>query len=250
VTEYIPPRAMFICAHPDDLEFGVAGTAAKWAKQGSHITYVLLTDGNAGSHDLEMTQEALAAVRRDEQRKAAELTGVQECIFLGHNDGLLVNNLDLRKELVRLIRQYKPNVVGSMDPTNFFPSDTYINHPDHRAAGTATLDAVFPASEMRLLYPDLDAEGLEPHKVNYVYLYFTQEGNYYVDISETVEQKIEALRAHRSQMGEWDPAERIRTWAAETGAKVGFAHAERFRRITLKAPEERLATEEEQESSS
>ena len=237
MSEYIPARALFICAHPDDLEFGVAGTAAKWAKQGAHITYVLLTDGNAGSHELEMTKENLAALRREEQRQAAALTGVQECLFLGHDDGLLVNSLELRKELVRIIRQTKPNVVGAMDPTNVFPSDTYINHPDHRAAGTAAIDAVFPASEMRLLYPDLDAEGLEPHKVNYVYLYFTQEANYYVDISETVEQKIEALRAHKSQMGEWDPAERIRTWAAETGAKVGFKFAERYRRITLKADE-------------
>lgn len=248
MSDYIPQRAMFICAHPDDLEFGVAGTAAKWAKQGAHITYVLLTDGNAGSHELNMTKTALAELRREEQRQAAEITGVKECIFLGHDDGLLVNSLELRKELVRLIRQHKPQVVGVMDPTNFFPSDNYINHPDHRAAGTAALDAVFPASEMRLLYPDLDADGLEPHKANYVYVYFTQEANYYVDISETVEQKIEALRAHKSQMGEWDPAERIRTWSAETGKSVGFKHAERYRRITLKEPDEEVgaqAVEEE-----
>jgi LmbE family N-acetylglucosaminyl deacetylase len=237
MSEYIPERALFVCAHPDDLEFGVAGTAAKWAKHGCEIIYVLITDGNAGSHESGMTAEKLAEVRRSEQRHAAEITGVKECIFLGYNDGLLVNSLELRKQLVRIIRQFKPNVVAAMDPTNFFPSDTYINHPDHRAAGTATIDAVFPAAEMPLLYPDLKEEGLDGHKTNYVFLYFTNDANYYVDITDTIDTKIEALKAHASQMGEWDPTDRMHEWSKETGKKVGFKHAERFRRITLKEPD-------------
>ncbi|MCA9980620.1 MAG: PIG-L family deacetylase [Anaerolineales bacterium] len=238
MSEYIPQRAMFICAHPDDLEFGVAGTAAKWAKNGTEVTYVLLTDGNAGSHQKGMTKAKLAEIRRAEQERAAAITGVQKCIFLGYDDGLLENSLHLRKELVRLIREYRPNVVACMDPTNFFPSDTYINHPDHRASGPAALDAVFPAAEMPLLYPDFDAEGLQPHKVNHVYLFFTNEANYYVDITDTIDLKIKALGEHKSQFDDWDPTERIKSWSQETGKIVGFKHAERFRRITLKEPEE------------
>jgi LmbE family N-acetylglucosaminyl deacetylase len=237
MSEYIPPRAMFFCAHPDDLEFGVAGTAAKWAQKGSEVIYVLMTDGNAGSHEPGMSKSKLAEIRREEQRRAAEITGVKECIFMGYDDGLLENSLMLRKELVRLLRQYRPQVVGCMDPTNFFPSDNYINHPDHRASGTAVLDAVFPAAEMPLLYPDFDAEGLLPHKVNHVYLFFTNDANYYVDISDTLETKVQALAQHQSQFVNWDPTERIRTWAAETGKLVGFKYAERFRRIILKEPE-------------
>lgn len=238
MSEFIPQRAMFICAHPDDLEFGIAGTAAKWAKLGCEVVYVLLTDGNAGSHEAGMTPEKLADIRRAEQNEAGRITGVKECIYLGYPDGLLVNSLELRKELVKIMRQYKPQVVGAMDPTNFFPSSDYINHPDHRAAGTAVLDAVFPAVEMPILYPDLVEQGYLAHKVNYVYVYFTHQPNYYVDISDTIETKIEALRAHKSQMGEWDPADRIRQWAKDTGKQVGFSAAEAFRRITLKEPEE------------
>lgn len=241
MSEYIPERAMFICAHPDDLEFGVAGTAARWAARGAEVVYVILTDGNAGSHELGMTREKLAEMRRVEQREAARLCGVKECFFLGYDDGLLTNSLELRKQLVRMIREFRPNVVGCMDPTNFFPSDNYINHPDHRAAATAAIDAVFPAAEMPLLYPDLDAEGLKGHKPNYVYIYFTQDShvNHYVDITDTIDVKVQSLLAHKSQMGDWDPTERIRTWAKETGAKVGFKYAERYRRITLKDPEEK-----------
>ena len=246
MSEYIPERAMFVCAHPDDLEFGVAGTAAKWANNGCEVTYVILTDGNAGSHDKEMTRERIAEIRREEQREAAKICGVQNCIFLGYDDGLLQPTLELRKKLVRLIRQYRPNVVAAMDPTNYFPSDGYINHPDHRAAGVATIEAVFPAAEMGLLYPDLAEEGLEGHKPNYVYLFFTQEEqiNLYVDISDYLETKISSLKAHKSQMEEWDPTERITSWAAQIGEKVGFSYAERYRRITQKEPDANPKKEE------
>src|SRR5690606_29247369 len=132
-NNYIPARAMFIYAHPDDIEFGVAGTAAKWAKAGSEITYVVLTDGNIGSHDPEMTAERLAEIRRREQTAAADVVGAR-CIFLGEPDGRLQATLELRKQLVRLIRQYKPNVVVCGDP-NFYYNEGYINHPDHRYAG-------------------------------------------------------------------------------------------------------------------
>lgn len=234
---YIPERALFIYAHPDDIEFGVAGTAALWAKHGAEVTYIVITDGNVGSHEDTMTREELAQLRRTEQTAAAEVVGAK-CIFLGYHDGLLQPTLELRKELVRHIRTIRPNVVVCGDPTAFFPSDTYINHPDHRAAAQAALEAVFPAAEMNLLYPDLLEEGLTGHKVNYVYVSFGDKANYYVDITETIDLKIKALRQHKSQLGDWDPEERIKNWAAEVGSKVGFAYAERFRRIVQKPVEQ------------
>jgi LmbE family N-acetylglucosaminyl deacetylase len=235
---YIPDRAMFIYAHPDDIEFSAGATAAKWAKYGCESYFVIMTDGNVGSHEKGMTTDRLIEIRRSEQRAAAKVLGTNECIFLGHHDGLLEPSLALRKELVRLIRKIKPNVVVCGDPTSFFPSETRINHPDHRAAATLALDATFPAAEMPLLYPELEAEGFSPHKVNYVYVSNpSQEANYYVDTTETIDLKIQALREHSSQLGDWDPDEPIKTWNHETGKKVGFTYGERFLRITLKEPE-------------
>lgn len=243
---YIPERAMFVYAHPDDIEFGVAGTAAVWAKYGCEVTYVVITDGNVGSHEAGMTKEKLAGIRRVEQSAAAKVAGVKNCVFLGYHDGLLEPSLALRKDIVRQIRTYKPNVVVCGDPRRFFPNNSRINHPDHRAAGQVAIDAVFPASEMPLLYPDLDAEGLEPHKVNYVYISHPNDPNYYVDISEVIDMKIEALRQHTSQLGEWDPNDPIKNWSKGTGEKVGFQYAEAYLRLTLKPIEEPKADEEEE----
>ena len=243
-STYIPQRAMFIYAHPDDIEFGVAGTAAKWAQNGSDVTYVVLTDGNVGSHDNGITAEQLTQTRRTEQQAAADIAGAKHCLFMGEHDGLLRPTLKLRKKLVRLIRQYRPNVVVCGDPTLYFPSDSYINHPDHRAAAQVALDATFPAAEMGLLYPELRDEGLAPHKVNHVYISRSHDPNLYIDISETIEIKLEALRQHKSQFGDWDPTERIRNWAAEVGKKVGMAYAEAYRKITLKE-DERPTTNDE-----
>lgn len=231
---YIPQTAMFIFAHPDDIEFGVAGTAAKWARSGSRVIYVVITDGNVGSHEEGMTAERLAEIRRAEQTAAGQVAGA-ECIFLGYHDGFLQPTLELRKDLVRLIRQYRPDAVVCGDPTAFFPTEEYINHPDHRAAAQAALDAVFPAAEMTLLYPDLAAEGLVGHKVNDVFVTFGERVNHYVDITDTIDLKIEALQKHVSQLGDWNPADMIRQWAAGTGKKVGFAYAEGFYRITLRS---------------
>lgn len=243
---WVPDRAMFIYAHPDDIEFSVAGTAAKWARSGSEVVYVVLTDGNVGTHESDLTPEALAEIRRAEQAAAARVAGAKHSIFLGRHDGLLAPTLDLRKDLVRLIRQHRPNAVVCGDPRAYFYGDTYINHPDHRAAAVAAIEAVFPAAEMDLLYPDLAAEGLTGHKANYVYVSTGEDANHYVDISETIEVKIAALREHVSQLGEWDPGPRIRERAAAVGAKVGFEYAESFRRMRLKEPEanEEAATDE------
>jgi LmbE family N-acetylglucosaminyl deacetylase len=229
----VPQSAMVIVAHPDDAEFTMAGTIAAWTGAGCRVTYVLCTDGNAGSHEPGMTREKLAEIRRREQRAACATLGVSEVVFLGHDDGLLQPTLDLRRDLVRVIRKYRPEVVLTADPTRFFSGDRYINHPDHRAAGQAALDAVAPAAQMPLLWPETG----EPHKVHRVYVYGNGEPNLWVDITGTIEQKIEALKQHASQMGDWDPTERIKGWGAETGKDKGMAYAESFRVITLVQPE-------------
>lgn len=229
----IPQSAMVIVAHPDDAEFTMAGTIAVWAEAGCQVTYVVCTDGNAGSHEPGMTRERLAEIRRTEQRAACAVLGVGEVVFLGYDDGELQPTLDLRRDLVRMIRQHKPEVVLTSDPTRFFSGDRYINHPDHRAAGQAALDAVAPASAMPLLWPDTG----QPHRVHRVYVYGNGEPNVWIDIDTTIERKIEALKKHASQLGDWDPTERIKGWSAEVGKEKEMAHAESFRVIVLVRPE-------------
>ena len=235
-SEYIPERALMIYAHPDDIEFGVAGTAAKWAKAGSKVHYIVITDGNIGSHDPDMTSEKLAQIRRAEQTAAAEKVGATVS-YLGYPDGMLQPTLELRRDLVREIRRHKANAVVAGDPRSIFPRDTYINHPDHRAAALAAVEACFPAPNSPLVFPELLEEGFEPCDVNYVYVSHPVSGaNVYVDISEVIDLKIEALKLHVSQMKGWDPTERIKGWSAEIGKKVGFEHAEVFFRVMLKDP--------------
>ncbi|MCA9954087.1 MAG: PIG-L family deacetylase [Ardenticatenaceae bacterium] len=229
---YIPERAMFIFAHPDDIEFSVAGTAAKWASQGCENTYVVITDGNVGSHDPDMSSAQLAQIRRQEQTAAAEVAGAVNCFYLGYDDGSLEPTLELRKQLVKLIRQYRPNAVVCGDPNMYYRGER-LNHPDHRAAARAVFDAVFPACEMRLLYPEFEAEGIQPHKVNFVFITTDQDLNHYVDISETINTKLKALHQHRSQLGDIDYSDRLRERASAVGKQVGLAYAEAFRRFTV-----------------
>ncbi|MFN2224907.1 MAG: PIG-L deacetylase family protein [Anaerolineae bacterium] len=242
-TNGIPSSAMVIVAHPDDAEFTMAGTVALWSRAGCRMTYVVCTDGNAGSHEPGMTRERLAEIRRREQRAACETLGVGEVIFLGHDDGQLQPSLELRRELVSVIRQHKPEVVLTSDPTRFLSGDRYINHPDHRAAGQAALDAVAPACAMPLLWP----EAGPPHRVQRVYIYGNDQANEWVDISDTLAVKIEALKKHASQLEDWDPTERITDWSVEVGKDKGLAHAESFRVMTLVRPEPEDEQKEEDE---
>jgi LmbE family N-acetylglucosaminyl deacetylase len=228
----IPKSAMVIMAHPDDAEFTVAGTVAKWTQAGCEIIYVLCTSGNAGTHEPGMTREKLAAIREDEQRAACRVLGAKDVVFLRHDDGTLQPTLELRRDLVRQIRRWKPEAVIAPDPTTLFYGDDYINHPDHRAAGQAAIDAVAPAAAMPLLWP----EDGEPHRVRSIYVSGAEKPNVWIDISITVERKIEALRQHKSQLGDWDPAEMLRTWSSETGKEKGLPHAESFRRMILEPP--------------
>jgi len=151
----IPQRAMVIVAHPDDAEFTMAGTVALWAQQGCAISYVLCTRGDRGSNDPQVTPWALARIREQEQRAACAILGVQEVVFLDYPDGTLEPTLALRRDLTREIRRFRPEVVLCPDPTVRFYGDHYLNHPDHRAAGSAALDAVFPSAETRYIFPEL-----------------------------------------------------------------------------------------------
>ncbi len=213
-----PKRIAVIFAHPDDAEFTCAGTVARWVAEGHEVHYVQLTNGDKGSDDPVVTPEQLTATREAEQRAACAVLGVQQCHFLGHSDAMLVPDLALRCEIVRVIRQIRPDVVVCPDPTVRWVDQQYINHPDHRAAGEATLDAVYPAARDRMTFPELLAEGLEPHKVREVYLSGAKEPDVAIDISEYVDTKLAALRAHASQLGDWDPAPMVREWAQSTAS--------------------------------
>jgi LmbE family N-acetylglucosaminyl deacetylase len=225
---------LVVLAHPDDPEFFCGGTLALWAEQGSWISYCLLTRGDKGDEH-GSDPSGLAATRELEQRAAAQVLGVAEVAFLNYPDGYLVPDLELRREVVRAIRKVKPTVVVTCDPTNFFPNDRYINHPDHRAAGQVTLDAVFPAAGSRMFFPELLVEGLEPHKVSQVYVAMPQTPNTVIDVTAMFERKVEALRRHASQITDPDALLlRLKDRMIDPSAPPESPrYVERFRRIDL-----------------
>jgi len=224
---------MGIFAHPDDPEFSAGGTFARWAREGREVMYVILTDGSKGTEDIELAGDRLARLRVEEQREAARILGVKEVLFLGYEDGVLQPTIELRRELVRIIRLYRPQWVVCPDPTARYLADRYINHPDHVAAGEVTLAAIFPAARNRPTFPELLKQGLDVHTVEEVYLSGPREPNFFVDISDTLELKIRALRAHRTQVGERPVHEFVTRWAEEVGKLAGVPYAEAFRRIRL-----------------
>jgi LmbE family N-acetylglucosaminyl deacetylase len=232
-----PKSVMTINAHPDDEEFTVAGTLAKWARAGCAVTVVCITSGDAGSNDPVRDaryKPELARLREAEQRAAGAVIGVKETVFLRHPDGELQPTLALRRELTRLIRKYKPEAVITGDPTARFYGNSYMNHPDHRAAADAACDAVFPSAGTRLIFTELLAEGWEPHNVKRLYLHGSEQPDTWIDISETIDVKIRALRCHRSQVGEGeDLDQRMREWAEEDGKPRGLKYAEAFRVMVL-----------------
>ena len=238
-----PYHIVVTAAHHDDIEFGVAGSVAHWIQQeGASVTYVIITDGGAGSNDPAMTRDKLVALRREEQLEAARIVGVTDVRFLDYPDGALQATLDLRRDITRIIRETKPYRIVCQDPTTVFVRSQYINHPDHRAAGEATLYAAFPSAETRPVFPELLAEGLEPHKIGELYLNLSLETTHFVDISHTFELKMKALGAHTSQIGAGEDFENgARKWiterSRESGSLVGVEFAEFYR--VMKFDEER-----------
>lgn len=235
---YTPESAMAIVAHPDDIEFGCAGTLARWSKAGARISYLLCTSGDVGIAKDGMTRAQAIEIREAEQRAAAAVAGATEVIFLREPDGMVEATLDLRRKLVREIRRFRPEVVITGDPQMLWAGDNYINHPDHRAVALAAVDAIFPAAGQPNLFEELAAEGLTAHKVRKVFINNWREGNYYVSIDETIDVKVAALKEHKSQMGEWDVEKNIKQWASERAKGHEMHYAEIFRVVTLESDED------------
>ena len=230
-SDWVPQSAMTIFAHPDDMEFSCGATLAKWARAGCEITVVLCTSGNVGTHDPKFTTYTLAVLREAEQKNACAVLGVKHIEFLRHDDGRLVADLALRRELVHLIRKYKPEVVFCGDPNLVFWGPNRINHPDHRAAALAAIDAIFPCASMELMWPE---EG-PVHEVHGIYVRAFEHLDTWIDVSGTIELKIKALREHHCQLDDYkDLEETIRQRATEAGKEKSLAFAENFRVVRLK----------------
>jgi LmbE family N-acetylglucosaminyl deacetylase len=232
--DWRPDRFMVIVAHPDDADFGPAATAARWIDAGSQGWLVCCTSGDQGGEDPDADPLALAAEREAEQRTAAEIVGYAGVTFLHQPDGALANDLALRELLVREIRTFRPDAVLATDPETLFYRDGGVNHTDHRAAGLAAVDAVYPAARNPMAFPALARSGLAAHRVRRLYLFWSERPTAWVDVTATLDRRIDALRAHGTQIHDMDGlAERIRTWAAEEGNAIGVTAAEALRVIVI-----------------
>ena len=226
-----PRRAMVVAAHPDDPEYGCAGTVARWVSEGVEVTYVLLTSGDKGSKDPAVRPGRLATRREKEQDEAARRLGVKEVVYLRHPDGLLENTMELRREVAGVIRRKRPHALLTIDPWRH-----YQTHPDHRAAGQAALDAVYAAKEVNL-FPEQLVGDVEPWRVKEVYLFWTDAPDHWEDIGASIVRRIAALLRHSSQVGK-DAAGHdkwIRDGARQAAAKAGlaFEFAEAFKKLTF-----------------
>ena len=237
--EWRPARFMVIAAHPDDAEFGPAATAARWIDAGSVGWLVCCTSGDQGGEDHAADPLALAATREAEQRAAAAIVGYAGVTFLHQPDGAVANDLPLREHLVRAIRTFRPDAVLTHDPEVLFYGGGGVNHTDHRAAGIAAVDAVFPAARNPMAFPSLARDGLAPQKVRRLYLFWPSRPDTWVDVTATLDRRLAALRCHESQLRHPERLdERIRTWAAEEGEPIGAAAGEAFRLVVLDDDEE------------
>jgi LmbE family N-acetylglucosaminyl deacetylase len=243
-------RVMVIFAHPDDAEFGNAGTVARWTKEGAEVAYVCVTDGSAGSNEPGVVREELAVLREAEQRAACEVLGVHDVTFLGIQDGYVELTLDLRRDLTREVRRFRPDLLVAPDPTRYWDeSRLYINHSDHRTVGQACMAVVNPDSSTRPMFPELLDEGYEPHEIPYLWIpMMTSDADTFVDITETVETKIQALRCHKSQIHDWPVDEWIRDRARERAEGHDMEFAESFKTFKLRERERERREREEGEA--
>jgi LmbE family N-acetylglucosaminyl deacetylase len=234
-TWKVPQRILVVLAHPDDPEFFCGATLARWTDAGHQVVYWLLTCGDKGANDPDTVPGELCGDRRLEQQRAAAVLGVHEVNFLEYPDGYLVPDLGLRKDVTRIIRRERPDVLVTCDPKTLYVGDFRINHPDHRAAGQAALDAVFPAAGNPLYFPDLmHDEGLPPHQPREVWICGTLEHNYVHEVTDLWERKISAIQQHVSQIGEPDGlAQRMRSRHTENSTLEAPRYEEYWRRIVL-----------------
>jgi LmbE family N-acetylglucosaminyl deacetylase len=229
-----PERVLVVAAHPDDIEFGAAATVARWVAEGAEVRYLVVTRGDKGSDDPDADIVALARHRETEQRAAAAELGVASVDFLDEPDGQVQASLALRERITRAIRAGRPEVVMTHDPTVLFVNNEWVNHPDHRAVGEVTVDAVYPTARDPLNFREHLDEGLGAWKVAELFLWSTNEANQIVDVAETLDRKIDALRHHASQFRNFDDIARwVRRRAEELGERAGYRAAEGFRRVTL-----------------
>jgi LmbE family N-acetylglucosaminyl deacetylase len=230
---------MVIVAHPDDADFGPAATASRWIDDGSVGWLVCCTSGDAGGEDPELDPMKLAALREEEQRTAADIVGYTGISFLHQPDGALDNDLALREHLVREIRTFRPDAVLTSDPEVIFYRDGGVNHADHRVAGMAAVDAIYPAARNPMAFPWLAKAGLASHIVRRLYLFWPNEPNVRVDVTATLDRKFEALRAHASQIKDPEQLEvRIRKWATDAGAPIASQAGEVFRLVVIEGDED------------
>lgn len=219
-----PAQVMVVIPHPDDAESRMAGTVARWTLEGKDVIYVVCTNGDKGTSDPNMTPEELARIREQEQLAAAKILGVREVVFLRYPDQSLEDTPEFRKEIVQLIRTYKPDTVVTVDPHR-----RYLDHRDHRITARVTIEAVFPYAGSTYSYPDLLEKGLQPHRVKEVLFCGTEEPNYYIDITDTIDIKVAALRCHRSQVGDRPgTAEWMKQWARMSAKEQDYELAEAF----------------------
>ncbi|MFC1995132.1 PIG-L deacetylase family protein [Chloroflexota bacterium] len=225
-------QVMVVTPHPDDAEFSVAGTVARWTGEGKGIIYVVCTNGDKGTSDTNMKPDELARIREQEQLAAAKLLGVREVIFLRHADQSLEDTPEFRKEIVRLIRKYRPEIVVTADPYR-----RYLWHRDHRITGQVTLDAIFPYARDFLAYPELLEEGLQPHKVREAWFWTAEDLNYRSKITDTFDIKLAALGCHKSQVGDKLSPE-MESWLRERAKQMAegedYEMAEAFHRVELR----------------
>ena len=234
---YFPKSALLIVAHPDDPEYFCAGTIARWAQSGAEVRYIICTSGQMGSKNSNTNPDEIGGIREGEQIEAARLTGVKDVVFLRHQDGLLEDTITLRHQLVCELRRFRPEVVITNDPLIYFGED-FINHPDHRAVAEATLAAVYPLAGSPLIFQDLENEGLKAHAVRKLYIFTWNQPNTWVDITDTIDIKIAALKLHHSQIGNSDPADAIRQAAARSAKFLRMTYAEPYRVIRLISDED------------
>jgi LmbE family N-acetylglucosaminyl deacetylase len=223
-------RAMVLVAHPDDADFMCGGSVARWTEEGCEVHYVVVTDGSAGSNEPGVTREQMREIREREQRAAADVLGVKSVTFLGELDGTLEVNLETRRKVCREVRRLRPEVVVAPDPSLLWRAN-YVNHSDHKAAGTLALTAVMPDAPSRPMFPELLDEGLEPFEIPNLWL-SSSEADTFVDITDSIDRKIEALARHVSQEGE-AAAPFVRERAEEIGQKAGCRYAEGFKALRL-----------------
>ena len=230
-------QILVILAHPDDPEFFLGASIARWIKAGHEVRYVLLTKGDKGAQDEALSAEEVGNIRVEEQHKAAKSLGVTSVEYFDYEDGYLFPDLDMRKRVVRVIRKYQPHILVTCDPANLFPSQQYINHPDHRNAGQVVVDAVFPAAGNPFFFPELVKEGYQPHEVEEVWMSLTNLPDVKLDVTEHWDDKIKALKCHASQIGDPRAFEKRMLERVKKNKEIQFKYEEQFRVIKFRRKE-------------